>query len=80
MVGSQPTRSDSMTEASWDLQTPTTVASATSQARSNPQLILSVVVGDGKVGIHEVGIWVRKGTEGGAIETPYGKLVWVPVE
>ena len=78
MIGSQPTRSDSMTEASWDLQTPTTVASATS--RSDPQLILSVVVGDGKVGIHELGIWVGKGTEGGAIETPYGKLVWVPVK
>ena len=78
MIGSQPTRSDSMTEASWDLQTPTTVASATS--RSDPQIILSVVVGDWKVGIHELGIWVEKGTEGGAIETPYGKLVWVPVE
>ena len=80
MVGSQPTRSDLMTEAAWDLQTPTTVALLSSQPRSDPQLILSVVVEDGKTGIHEVGIWVGKDTEGKTIETPYGKLVWVPVK
>ena len=76
MVGSQPTRSDSRTEVVWDLQTPTTV---TSQGRPGPQLILGVVAKDGKAGIHEVGIWVGKDTEGD-IETPYGKLVWVPIE
>lgn len=79
MVGSQPTRSDSTTEAAWDLETPITSASVSSQSKSNPQLILSG--GDGKAGIHEVGIWVGKDKEGpGSIETPYGKVVWVPVE
>lgn len=80
MVGSQPTRSDSTTEAAWDLETPNTSASLSSaQSKSNPRLILSV--GDGKAGIHEVGIWVGRDKEGpGSIETPYGKVVWVPVE